>query len=92
MQKCHFYFISIFLMTQDGTTETDAHWSEVDRAADNLMKSGKMFGAAAVGGPGGSRRDSMPPMAGRGYTEFGKAAFTPDGLPKRGRIHHWTCD
>ena len=39
---------------------------EVDRAIDNLVKSGKMFG-----GPG--RRDSGPAMGGsRAFPEFGK--------------------
>ena len=43
--------------------------TEVDRAADNLMKSGKMFGMMP-GAPG--RRDSMPMMGGpRSYSEFG---------------------
>ena len=40
---------------------------EVDRAAENLAKSGKSFGA-----PGAGRRDSMPVIAGRPYSEYGK--------------------
>lgn len=43
--------------------------TEVDRAADNLAKSGKGFGFPA----GGSRRESMPQMAPRPYQEFGMA-------------------
>jgi hypothetical protein len=37
--------------------------SEVDRAVDNLMKSGKLFN--------GPRRDSMPVPAGRHFSEYG---------------------
>jgi hypothetical protein len=44
------------------------HGVEVDRAIDNLVKSGKY----PLGFPGGVRRDSMPMMPGRGYPEFGK--------------------
>jgi hypothetical protein len=45
-------------------------FSEVDRAADNLMKSGKMFGGMVPGMAG--RRDSMPIMgAPRPYSEYG---------------------
>jgi hypothetical protein len=40
---------------------------EVDRAAENLAKSGKSFGV-----PGTGRRDSMPVIAGRPYSEYGK--------------------
>lgn len=37
--------------------------SEVDRAIDNLVKSGKLWNAP--------RRDSMPMMMGRPYPEYG---------------------
>jgi hypothetical protein len=41
--------------------------AEVDRAAENLAKSGKGFGFPQVGGA--NRRDSMPVMAPRQYPE-----------------------
>ena len=48
--------------------QTD-HFLEVDRALDNLSKSGKLFNAP-------SRRDSMPMMGGsRPYAEFGIYSF-----------------
>lgn len=44
--------------------------SEVDRAIDNLLKSGKMFGGA------GGRRESLPyPGPARIYPAFGKYAW-----------------
>jgi hypothetical protein len=41
--------------------------AEVDRAGENLAKSGKGFGFPQVGGA--NRRDSMPVMAPRQYPE-----------------------
>jgi hypothetical protein len=41
--------------------------AEVERAAENLAKSGKGFGFPQVGGA--NRRDSMPVMAPRQYPE-----------------------
>jgi len=47
---------------------------EVDRAIDNLMKSGK-FPMMGFPGPGpGPRRDPVPLMTGRAYQDFGKAS------------------
>ncbi|KAL8642115.1 MAG: hypothetical protein Q9228_001173 [Teloschistes exilis] len=47
----------------------DTQIEEVDRALDNLSKTGKLF----TGGP--VRRDSMPMMGGpRSYSEYGTAA------------------
>mgnify|MGYP006876453415 CR=1 FL=1 len=45
--------------------------SEVDRAIDNLVKSGKLWNAP--------RRDSMPMMMGRPYPDYGmlRARMTP---------------
>ncbi|KAI9852577.1 MAG: hypothetical protein M1838_000231 [Thelocarpon superellum] len=50
---------------RDDSTAFSAQFEEVDRAVDNLVKSGKMFGA-----PG--RRDSMPGVPGgpRAFQEF----------------------
>ena len=46
-------------------------YTEIDRTTDNLVKSGKwMGGGMQQGGPG--RRESMPPVMGRPYGEFGK--------------------
>lgn len=42
---------------------TDVLLSEVDRAIDNLVKSGKLWSAP--------RRDSMPMMMGRQFPEYG---------------------
>lgn len=41
----------------------DLCYEEVDRAIDNLVKSGKLWNAP--------RRDSMPMMMGRPYPEYG---------------------
>lgn len=64
-------------MSQQSETNAFAsQFEEIDRATDNLMKSGKWFPGqmqpAASGVPAGtpSRRDSMP-AAGRGYEGFG---------------------
>jgi len=55
---------------------------DVDRAVDNLVKSGKHFAGASGPGtpsiPPASRRESMP-MTGRGYGEFGKQQSTRNG-------------
>ncbi|KAL1635134.1 hypothetical protein SLS56_001886 [Neofusicoccum ribis] len=67
--------------------------SEVERAIDNLYKSGKMpmFGGGAGGVPGVPpvpgvpRRDSMPPMGGRPYGEF-------DPRMAGGQRHHSVSD
>ncbi|KAI9712098.1 MAG: hypothetical protein M1820_001807 [Bogoriella megaspora] len=54
---------------RDDATAFSTQFEEVDRAADNLLKSGKMF--PMMGGAPG-RRDSMPGMGGpRPYSEFG---------------------
>jgi hypothetical protein len=50
-----------------------AQFEEIERATDNLMKSGKWFPGPAVPGVAAAvpaRRDSMPPM-GRGYEGYG---------------------
>ncbi|KAK7720238.1 hypothetical protein SLS57_005646 [Botryosphaeria dothidea] len=63
---------------RDEPTAFASQIEEVERAIDNLYKSGKMpmFGGSGVPGmssaPGVPRRDSMPPMGGRPYGEFGK--------------------
>ncbi len=47
---------------------------EVNRALDNLNKSGKLFSPS-------SRRDSMPMMGGpRAFSDFGTSNIVPDGL------------
>jgi hypothetical protein len=43
---------------------------EVDRAIDNLVKSGKLWNAP--------RRDSMPMMMGRPYPEYGRWPTAPN--------------
>lgn len=43
--------------------------TEVDRAIDNLVKSGKLFSAP--------RRDSMPLMMGRHFTDYGMTLRRP---------------
>ena len=55
---------------EDTSADFWIFFSEVDRAIDNLVKSGKMFNMP-------SRRESMPlGGAGRGaYPEFGKQSF-----------------
>lgn len=51
--------------------------SEVDRAIDNLVKSGKLFGIA------GTRRESLPyPGPARMYPAFGKYAWDWPGRPE----------
>lgn len=52
-------------VNRDEITAFSAQFEEVDRAAENLAKSGKSFGV-----PGTSRRDSMPVIAGRPYSEY----------------------
>ncbi|KAH9845042.1 Protein transport protein Sec61 subunit beta [Teratosphaeria destructans] len=49
-----------------------SQFEEIDRATDNLMKSGKWYPGAAMAGPtaGPPRRDSMPPV-GRGFDGYG---------------------
>lgn len=42
-------------------------YTEIERATDNLVKSGKWM--AGIPGPG--RRDSMPVMGGRSIGDFG---------------------
>jgi len=52
---------------QPDTNAFASQFEEIDRATDNLMKSGKWFPGPVVSGAGAaSRRDSMPAM-GRGY-------------------------
>ncbi|KAL9097557.1 MAG: hypothetical protein Q9165_000453 [Trypethelium subeluteriae] len=66
---------------RDDSAAFGSQFEEVDRAADNLMKSGKMFGA--MSGSAG-RRDSMPLMGGpRSFPEFER------GGPQR---HHSVSD
>ncbi|KAI9737775.1 MAG: hypothetical protein M1834_009143 [Cirrosporium novae-zelandiae] len=49
-------------------TAFQSQFEEVDRAVDNMVKSGKVF----VPGPGPGRRDSMPPMVSpRPFSEYG---------------------
>jgi hypothetical protein len=49
---------------RDESSAFSAQFDEVDRAIDNLVKSGKLFS--------GSRRDSMPMMMmGRQFPEYG---------------------
>ncbi|KAF2803451.1 uncharacterized protein BDZ99DRAFT_165029 [Mytilinidion resinicola] len=55
-------------VNRDEIVAFSAQFEEVDRAAENLAKSGKSFG---VGTPGPGRRDSMPINAGRPYSEYG---------------------
>ena len=61
--------------------------TEVERAIDNLYKSGKMpvfsGGPGMPPVPGVPRRDSMPPMGGRPYGEFGKSALPPAAFARR---------
>lgn len=69
---------------------TDGYRAEVERAIDNLYKSGKMpmFGVPGMPPvPGVPRRDSMPPMGGRPYGggEFGKSALPPAAAAARRR-------
>lgn len=52
-------------MNRDDTVAFSSQFEEVDRAAENLAKSGKSFGV-----PGPVRRDSMPVIAGRPYSEY----------------------
>ena len=53
--------------------------SEVDRAIDNLIKSGKMFGGGA-----GGRRESPPiPGPARNRPAFGEYAWDWSGRPRR---------
>lgn len=42
--------------------------TEVDRAVDNLVKSGKMFAP--------QRRDSLPVLSPRGFPEHGMSPYT----------------
>ncbi|KAI9659443.1 MAG: hypothetical protein M1821_001701 [Bathelium mastoideum] len=66
---------------RDDNTAFGSQFDEVDRAADNLIKSGKMFGMMS-GMPG--RRDSMPGMGGaRPFPEYDR------GGPQR---HHSVSD
>ncbi len=57
---------------------------EVDRAIDNLMKSGKfpMMGFPGPG-PAGPRRDPVPLVTGRTYQDFGKASRSVVGAQTR---------
>lgn len=48
---------------------TDVLLPEVDRAIDNLVKSGKLWSAP--------RRDSMPMMMGRQFPEYGMICLSP---------------
>lgn len=54
---------------------------EIDRAADNLMKSGKLFGMAMFHG----RRDSLPVPQGRPYNEYGKKLNAIFGREERSK-------
>lgn len=58
------------LCTKYQEAYTDLSCEEVDRALDNLVKSGKVF-------PGGPRREPMPMMAmGRPYPDYGWSTFS----------------
>ena len=64
-------------MSQPQQSEANAfasQFEEIERATDNLVRSGKMFPGQVQGGmpgtPGAGRRDSMP-GGGRGYESFG---------------------
>lgn len=52
-------------------------YAEIDRATDNLVKSGKYMagGMPAPAGPG--RRESMPPVMGRPYPEYSEFGRNP---------------
>lgn len=53
----------------------DCLFAEVDRAIDNLVKSGKLWNAP--------RRDSMPMMMGRPYPEYGMLTRHPRSTRNR---------
>lgn len=53
-------------------------YTEIDRATDNLVKSGKWMGGAQ----GGPRRESMPQMVGRPYPEYGEFIFLSRNVDK----------
>ncbi|KAJ5177132.1 uncharacterized protein N7482_003009 [Penicillium canariense] len=55
-----------------------SQFDEVDRAIDNLVKSGKLWNAP--------RRDSMPMMMGRPYPEYGRWPAAPN---RRRPAHGW---
>ncbi|KAI2092613.1 hypothetical protein LOZ36_000492 [Ophidiomyces ophidiicola] len=48
---------------RDDSPAFASQFDEVDRAVDNLVKSGKLFNSAP-------RRDSVPPMTGRPYADY----------------------
>ncbi|KAL2864749.1 uncharacterized protein BJX67DRAFT_373588 [Aspergillus lucknowensis] len=54
---------------RDDTPAFSSQFDEVDRAIDNLVKSGKLWAAP--------RRDSMPMMMGRPFPEYGTEPRTP---------------
>ncbi|KAL5337142.1 hypothetical protein BJX70DRAFT_251907 [Aspergillus crustosus] len=61
---------------RDDITAFSSQFDEVDRAIDNLVKSGKLWAAP--------RRDSMPLMMGRPHAEYGTEPRTPSST----RTHH----
>lgn len=67
MSDIYFFFLFPVAAWQCGGTTgeylTDSDCTEVDRAIDNLVKSGKLWAAP--------RRDSMPLMMGRPYPDYG---------------------
>lgn len=54
---------------REESTAFSSQFDEVDRAIDNLVKSGKLFSAP--------RRDSMPLMMGRHFTDYGMTLRRP---------------
>ena len=56
-------------------------YAEVERAHENLIKSGKPFGPGFPPNAGGGRRESMPMMGGgpapRAYPEYGALCHNP---------------
>jgi hypothetical protein len=53
--------------------------AEVERASENLIKSGKPFGPGFAPQPGGGRRESMPMVGGapRPYPDYGTQSARP---------------
>ncbi|KAL1305783.1 hypothetical protein AAFC00_003949 [Neodothiora populina] len=51
--------------SRDESAAFSSQFEEIDRASDNLVKSGKFMGSHGLPGPG--RRESMPHMMGRPY-------------------------
>lgn len=61
-----FFFFS--LVTIRCRPKLTIYPTEVDRAVDNLVKSGKMFAP--------QRRDSLPVLSPRGFPEHGMCSYT----------------